>query len=225
MPIPLRAPETGVHFGRMEEHITLKINGGPRPDTGRAVLVLGFGHGIPAGACDNLGVRLNTHPVSACEEPEYDSISTAHRDCPRHGWECDFIEIARFFDLPLSTCCLTGTMSSSSSPSSRWPPGVGGGTGPACRQVQTGGVLAELRFGLQKSQTSGLLRVGRPTSATASSRCQPLPADVKTHVAVVSEVLEGPQESLRRRQRNSWSRAIAVRMHCPARKRLNKLIT
>lgn len=45
MPIPLRAPETGVNFGRMEDHITLKINGGPRPDTGRAVLVLGFGHG------------------------------------------------------------------------------------------------------------------------------------------------------------------------------------
>ena len=99
MPIPLRAPETGVNFGRMEDHITLKINGGPRPDTGRAVLVLGFGHGVPAGACDNLGVRLNTHPVSACKEPEYDSISTAHRDRPRHDWEYDFIEIARFFDL------------------------------------------------------------------------------------------------------------------------------
>jgi len=37
---------------------------------------------VPAGACDNLEVRLNTHPVSACKEPEY-----------------DFIEIARFFDL------------------------------------------------------------------------------------------------------------------------------
>ena len=33
-------------------------------------------------------------------------------------------------------------------------------------------------------------------------------------LAVVSEVLEEPQESLRRRQRNSWSRAIAVRLLC-----------
>ena len=56
----------------------------------------------------------------------------------------------------------------------------------------------------------------------AVSLCQ---AEVKTHVAVVSEVLEGSQESLRRHQRNRWSRAIAVRMHCPAGKRLNKLIT
>ena len=38
--------------------------------------------------------------------------------------------------------------------------------------------------------------------------------DVQDVLTAVSEALKEPEESLRRRQRNSWSRAIAVRMLC-----------
>jgi hypothetical protein len=101
LPIPLRLPSVGTDFGRMEENITLRINSGPKPAAGRAALVLGFGGGIPAGACDALVVRLNTQIVSACEEPRYESISRTFRRLPRHGWSSEFLEAVRFFDLPL----------------------------------------------------------------------------------------------------------------------------
>jgi hypothetical protein len=101
LPIPLLLPKIGTDFGRMEENITLRLATGPRPRTGRAVLVLGFGGGVPAGACANLPVRLNTQPVAPCPEPDYDSISTGFRRFPRHGWGSDFIAETHCFALPL----------------------------------------------------------------------------------------------------------------------------
>lgn len=100
LPVSLRLPKIGADFGRMEENITLRIDTGPRPRGGRAVVVLGFGGDVPAGSCDALDVRLNTRPVPACAEPQYVSISkTFHR--PRHCWDSPFLEVVRFFELPL----------------------------------------------------------------------------------------------------------------------------
>jgi hypothetical protein len=101
LPIPLRLPKIGTDFGRMEENITLRINTGVKPGQGRAVFCLGFS-GMPEGSCDNLEVRLNTKIVSACEEPEYESISKTCGTSPRHGWDSDFIDKVCFLDLPLS---------------------------------------------------------------------------------------------------------------------------
>ncbi len=103
LPIPLRLPKIGCNFGRMEENITLRINSGPRPERGQAVLVLGF-RGTPAGACDDLEVRLNTNVVQPCAEPQYDSIAQTRR-IVRHGWDADFIDDVRFFDLPQNHLC------------------------------------------------------------------------------------------------------------------------
>jgi len=100
LPIPLRLPKEGADFGRMEENITLRINTGQKPAQGRAVLCLGFG-GISQDDCNTLEVRLNTNIVTGCEEPQYKSISKTFRRFPRHGWESDFIDVVRFFDLPL----------------------------------------------------------------------------------------------------------------------------
>ena len=54
----------------------------------------------------------------------------------------------------------------------------------------------------------------RPNAHPAACRKVRKVLNVDHVLAVVSEVLKDPQESLRRRQRNSWSRAIAVRMLC-----------
>lgn len=102
LPMPLRQPKIGSDFGRMEDNITLRLATGPRPRTGRAVLALGFGGGVPEGACDRLEVRLNTVPVGPTAEPVYESISqTCFRKVPRHGWASDFLQFVRFFELPL----------------------------------------------------------------------------------------------------------------------------
>jgi hypothetical protein len=98
LPIPLRLPKIGCNFGRMEENITLRINSGPKPAAGKAVLVLGFA-GAPANACAGLEARLNTKIVQPCAEPRYGSISDTFR-APRHGWDAAFIEEVRFFELP-----------------------------------------------------------------------------------------------------------------------------
>jgi hypothetical protein len=100
LPIPLRVPRIGCNFGRMEENITLRINTGPKPENGSAVLVLGFS-GTPPGACDQIEVRLNTATVQPGAEPEYESISETFRRAPRHGWASDFLDAVRFFELPL----------------------------------------------------------------------------------------------------------------------------
>jgi hypothetical protein len=83
----------------MEENITLRINSGPKPADGGAVLVLGFA-GSPATACEHLEVRLNTKIVQPCAEPHYDSISRTFRKAAHHGWGAAFIEDVRFFALP-----------------------------------------------------------------------------------------------------------------------------
>jgi len=101
LPIPLRQVKIGTDFGRMEENITVRIDIGPKPDEGRAVLILGLGGGLPAGACDHLAVRLNTVPVVTCQEPVYESISTTFRQVARHGWAAGFIEVTHCFELPL----------------------------------------------------------------------------------------------------------------------------
>ncbi len=104
LPIPLRLPKMGADFGRMEENITLRIATGPKPTSGRAVLCLGFGGGLPKGACDRLQVRLNTTPVPACGEPRYDGISRTQAR-PRHGWDSAFLEAVHFFGLPADLLC------------------------------------------------------------------------------------------------------------------------
>lgn len=100
LPLPLRQKAIGMDFGRMEKNITLRINTGMKPVGRSGMLALGFS-GIPAGACDKLEVRLNTEPVWPCEEPSYDSISQTFRQIPRHGWDSDFIDEVKFFDLPV----------------------------------------------------------------------------------------------------------------------------
>ncbi len=99
LPIPLRQPKIGTDFGRMEDNITLRISIGPKPETGQAVLCLGFGGGVPAGAVDNLELRLNTVPISPCAEPQYDGISTRWA-LPGHGWHNGAFEAVRFFAFP-----------------------------------------------------------------------------------------------------------------------------
>lgn len=100
LPIPLRLPKIGSNFGRMEENITLRINIGPNPTKGQAVLCLGLGEQVPAGTVDQLEVRLNTTPLDSCDEPQYESISQTCRRVPRHGWDSDFIRETGFFELP-----------------------------------------------------------------------------------------------------------------------------
>jgi hypothetical protein len=100
LPIPLKLPKLGADFGRMEETITLRINIGPKPAGGRAVLCLGFS-GIPENAADELEVRLNTNVIHDGDEPRYESISQTVRKAPRHGWDSDFLDQVRFFELPL----------------------------------------------------------------------------------------------------------------------------
>lgn len=68
LPIPLRMPCIGVAFGRMEENITLRIAIGPKPETGRATLVLGFSADTPDLDADSMTVRVNQQICQASLE-------------------------------------------------------------------------------------------------------------------------------------------------------------
>jgi len=64
LPIPLRHTSQDTDFGRWDKNISLRIGLGPKPETGRAILRLGFSPAAPS--LNNMGVRVNTTLISPC---------------------------------------------------------------------------------------------------------------------------------------------------------------